>query len=317
MREFVDWIDVMEADGQVKRCSRTENDDLFENTLGGMGLTGIVLRAAIRLRSVSSGWIIQKTIPAPDLASAMRVFEETRDVGYSVAWIHCLGTGSKLGRSLILVGEHASFEDLPADKKQKPFDIPAKRKLTVPFDFPVFALNRYTIRTLNELYYQLGSRKTKTQIVDWDSYFYPLDAVLKWNRVYGRKGFLQFQCVFPLEQSLDGLTELLEVIAEAGAGSFLAVLKRFGSQESRFSFPMAGYTLALDFPRTDKTLALFKELDAITLAHGGRFYLAKDSRMTAETLLASDNRVADFVQLRDQKGWRSRFLSSQAERLSI
>ena len=316
-RQYVDWIDVMGADGEIVRCSPEERAELFDNTLGGMGLTGIVVRAAIRLRPVESGWIRQTTIPAPDLKAAMAAFEATQDATYSVAWIDCLGTGANLGRSLVILGEHAALADLPPDRAQEPYVTKAKRQRTVPFDFPSFALNRFSVRAFNALYYRAGARKSGTQLVDWDSYFYPLDAILRWNRIYGRKGFAQFQCVFPLDRSEQGLSALLETISREGAGSFLAVLKRFGPQESPFSFPMEGYTLALDFPITARILALLERMDRITIDHGGRFYLAKDSRMTAATLRAADPRSETFRGMREQQGLLSRFRSAQAERLSI
>jgi decaprenylphospho-beta-D-ribofuranose 2-oxidase len=316
-RECVDWIEVMGADGTILRCSREERSDLFDYTLGGMGLTGIILRAAIRLRRIESGWIRQTTIPAQDLKAAMAAFEQAQDATYSVAWIDCLGTGANLGRSLVMLGEHVIVTDLPPERAREPFVTKTKRNLAVPIDFPSFILNRVSVRAFNALYYWAGARKNGAQLVDWDSYFYPLDAILGWNRIYGRKGFAQFQCVLPLERSEQGLSALLEAVSHAGAGSFLAVLKRFGPQESRFSFPMEGYTLALDFPVNRKTLALLDRLDRITVEHGGRFYLAKDSRMSAATLRTSDERAESFRRMREDSGLLSRFRSAQAERLSI
>lgn len=316
-RSCVDWVDVMGPDGAVRRCSPQDDVARFDHTLGGMGLTGIILRAAIRLRSVETAWIRKTTIAAPDLQAAMVAFEAAQDATYSVAWIDCLGTGANLGRSLVMLGEHAVSADLSSQQAQTPFRIKPKRKLSVPIDFPAFALNSLTVSVFNDLYYWAGARKTGTQLVDWDSYFYPLDAILGWNRIYGRKGFAQFQCALPLDCSEAGLTALLAEIAKTGLGSFLAVLKRFGKQDSAFSFPMEGYTLALDFPVKPKTLALLERLDQITIAHGGRFYLAKDSRMSAETLSASDTRAADFHAHRDSNGYTSRFRSAQSERLAL
>jgi FAD/FMN-containing dehydrogenase len=316
-RACVDWIEVMAADGEVSRCSPQDDPALFDHTLGGMGLTGVIVRAAIRLRPVESAWIRQTTIPAPNLQAAMSAFEAAQDATYSVAWIDCLGTGKSLGRSLVMLGEHAARGDLARDQASAPFRIKAKPKRAVPVDFPAFALNGMTVRAFNALYYWTGARKTGEQLVDWDSYFYPLDAILNWNRIYGRKGFAQFQCVLPLDRSEAGLTALLAEIAAAGSGSFLAVLKRFGKQASAFSFPMEGYTLALDFPVNAKTLQLLERLDRITIDHGGRFYLAKDSRMSAETLRASDGRLADFQSHREARGFTSRFRSAQSERLAL
>jgi decaprenylphospho-beta-D-ribofuranose 2-oxidase len=316
-RSCVDWIDIMGPDGEVRRCSLGHNPTMFDHTLGGMGLTGIILRAAIRLRPVETAWIQQTTIAAPDLKTAMAAFDAAQDATYSVAWIDCLGTGRNLGRSIVMLGEHAARNDLSAAKAQSPFQIRPKRKLSIPIDFPAFTLNSLTVRAFNALYYRAGARKSGMQLVDWDSYFYPLDAILGWNRIYGRKGFAQFQCVLPLDHSVAGLTALLEETAKAGAGSFLAVLKRFGKQDSAFSFPMEGYTLALDFPVNLKTLALLERLDQITLNHGGRFYLAKDSRMSAATLRISDQRVDDFQAHRENQGSNSRFRSAQSERLAL
>lgn len=316
-RACVDWIDVLGPDGEIRRCSPQGDAALFDHTLGAMGLTGIILRAAIRLRPVETAWIRQTTIAAPNLKAAMAAFEAAQDATYSVAWFDCLGTGGNQGRSLLMLGEHATRSDLSPEKAQSPFRIKPKRKLSVPIDFPAFALNSLTVRAFNALYYRAGARKTSDHLVDWDSYFYPLDAILGWNRIYGRKGFAQFQCALPLDRSEAGLNALLAEIARARSGSFLAVLKRFGKQDSAFSFPMEGYTLALDFPVTKKTVSLLERLDQITIDHGGRFYLAKDSRMSAATLRASDPRVADFRAHRDGHGLTSRFRSAQSERLAL
>lgn len=314
---FVDWIDLIDPNGTVRRCSRQGNSDLFNWTVGGMGLTGFILRAAIRLRPVETAWIKQKTLPARNLDHAIDLFEGAQDATYSVAWIDCLSQSERLGRSLVMLGEHATRNDLNERQPKAPLDAGHRRKKTVPFDFPAWSLNRFTVSTFNSLYYWNGQRKQGQTLVDWDTYFYPLDAILGWNRIYGRKGFAQFQCVLPLEQSRQGLRALLDAISSAGAGSFLAVLKRFGDQKSKFSFPMQGYTLALDFPLNGRTLALLNSLDEITLAHGGRFYLAKDSRMTAETLRQADDRAQEFVQMRSAQGLRPAFQSAQSERLGL
>ena len=317
MRACVDWIEVMDSAGQVRHVSRVEYPDLLAWTLGGMGLTGVILRAAICLRPVETGWISQITRPAPNLAAAMAAFEAADEATYSVAWIDCLASGDVLGRSLVILGEHTPSEDLDARTRADRYAMAPKRSLSVPLDLPGFALNNLTVRAFNQLYYWNGTRKTGAALVPWDRYFYPLDAILHWNRIYGRRGFMQFQCALPLEASKAGLTALLQAISAAGSGSFLAVLKRFGAQESPFSFPMLGYTLALDFPVTQANLALLERLDAITLEHGGRFYLAKDSRMSAETLVASDTRVTEFRAMRRQTGDKERFRSVQSERLAL
>jgi decaprenylphospho-beta-D-ribofuranose 2-oxidase len=314
---FIDWIDLMDASGKTHRCSAHENPDLFAWTIGGMGLTGVILRAAFRLRPVETAWIKQTTLPAANLDTALALLDQSADAPYSVAWIDCLAKGHKLGRSLVMLGQHAAQTDLTAAQRQNSLIPSPRRAKTVPLTLPSGLLNRISIRAFNALYYWRGSRSVGPRLVDWDRYFYPLDALLGWNKIYGRKGFVQFQCVLPPDQSRAGLYALLGAISTAGAGSFLAVLKRFGPQQGRFSFPMPGYTLALDFPVNPRTLALMNTLDQIALAHGGRFYLAKDSRMTAETLRASDTRTADFLQMRHDATLRPVFASAQSERLGL
>lgn len=314
---FVEWIDVMDANGVVRRCSRQENAMLFNWTLGGMGLTGVILRVAFQLRRVETGWIRQTTIPAANLEAAIDVFEHQQSATYSVAWIDCLSTGHRLGRSLVMLGEHATLDDLSDQQRSRPFETSPKRRLSVPFDAPTSLLNSYSVRAFNGFYFWNGYRNPPTKLFDWDRYFYPLDAIAGWNRLYGRNGFAQFQCVLPLDQSRQGLRALLHAISHAGIGSFLAILKRLGEQASLFSFPMAGYTLALDFPVTKQTLALMGSLDQLTIKYGGRIYLAKDSRMSAATLAASDPRVAAFVSMRRAAQCVPAFRSAQSERLRL
>jgi FAD/FMN-containing dehydrogenase len=173
------------------------------------------------------------------------------------------------------------------------------------------------LRIFNATYYRMGRRKAGAGLVDWDRYFYPLDSIADWNRIYGRGGFYQFQCALPLDTARAALAQMLDDISEAGTGSFLSVLKRFGRGEGRYSFPFEGYTLALDFPAGDRSNALIERLDRITLDHGGRFYLAKDARMSAETFLAADPRFAALRDLRRANGWADRFTSLQSERLGL
>jgi decaprenylphospho-beta-D-ribofuranose 2-oxidase len=314
---YVDWLDVLGADGKVRRCNRSKNAKLFACTIGGMGLTGIILRVAFRLRPVESAWIRQATLPAANLDAALSLFEEFSAATYSVAWIDCLAAGPRLGRSAIMLGEHAAVSELPERWRAAPFLTPRRKMIPVPFEAPTGLLNRMTVRAFNATYYRSHARDRGSRLVDWDRYFYPLDALADWNRIYGKHGLVQFQCALPLAAARDGLTELLNAVSASGQGSFLAVLKRLGAAPSgALSFPMEGYTLALDFPVSPRTFSLMERIDRIVVDHGGRFYLAKDSRMSAETLRASDGRVADFVAARRSFG-ATAFRSSQAERLRL
>ena len=316
-RSCVDWIDLMGPDGSVSRCSQSENPDLFGWTMGGMGLTGVILRCAIRLRAVKSAWIRQQMIPADNLDTAISIFERTMDTTFSVAWIDCAAQGEKMGRSLVMLGEHADAGEVPPRYRATPLKARRHRNITFPMNAPGFALNPLTVRAFNAAYFAMGNRKAGESIVDYDSFFYPLDAILKWNRLYGRRGFMQFQCVLPKDSARDGLSRLLTAITQSGQASFLSVLKRFGAQDSPISFPMEGYTLALDFPHNRKSLALMPELDAITLDHGGRFYMAKDSRVPAQTFAEADARAADFAAWRRDAGLAGAFASAQSERLNL
>ncbi|MBF9061355.1 FAD-binding protein [Rhodobacterales bacterium HKCCSP123] len=312
---FVDWIDVMDAGGRVTRA--VPNTELFGWTVGGMGLTGVILRAGVRLRPVETGWIAQDMRATQTLDATIDMMEATLRAPYSVAWLDCVTTGPMMGRGLVMLGRHAGIDDLPPSQRSRPYDVPRKPTVRLPFDLPAVALNGLTRQAFNALYYWNGRRKPGERLVDWNSYFYPLDAVLDWNRGYGRAGFIQFQCALPQHAARDGMHALLAAIARSGEASVLSVLKRFGPQEGRFSFPMAGYTLALDFPVNDRSLALMTTLDRITLDHGGRFYLAKDARMPRAVMEEADARVADFREMRRATGAAGRFVSVQSERLGL
>jgi FAD/FMN-containing dehydrogenase len=314
---FVDWIDVLGADGEIRRCSRTENADLFGWTIGGMGLTGVIIRVSFRLRAVGSGWIKQTTFRAPDLHRAIELFEEHSQATYSVAWIDCLASGGQLGRSVIMLGDHVPAGELPMGLQSAPFATPSRKALRVPIDAPAGLLNQATVKMFNALYYRQQAHREGERLVDWDSYFYPLDALIDWNRIYGRSGFVQFQCVLPLAGATTGLSELLQATSQTGQGSFLAVLKRLGGRASGgFSFPFEGYTLALDMPVTRAALDLLERLDAIVIARGGRFYLAKDARMSGQTLRSADDRVPAFLSARSTLDAQV-FQSSQSKRLAL
>ena len=315
---FVKWIELVNSKGELIRCSKNENSEIFEWTMGGMGLTGIILKAAIKLRSISTGWIKQKIIATKNLDETINLFETNESATYSVAWVDCFQKkGKHIGRSIFTIGEHASLEDLNKNKKKDPFKVSKKINFTMPFHLPSWSLNNWTIKIFNSIYYWLNKRKKNNNLIDWDSYFYPLDKILEWNKMYGRKGFAQYQCVIPKENSRNGLLEILETMCETKTGSFLTVLKKFGPEQGKFSFPMDGYTIAMDFPINNKTLSLMNRLDEITSKFGGRIYLAKDSRMSKETLFETEKRLKNFDNLRKKFDTKKKFESSQSTRLGI
>ncbi len=273
---FVNWIDLINEDNQVLRCSRSENADLFRWTIGGMGLTGVILRCSIQLKKIESGWIKQRSVINNNLSESLKSFHENKDAQYSVAWIDCLATGKSFGRSILLLGEHAKKDEV----KQKSAVFPKVRnqKFSLFFDAPGFLLNNFTVSAFNKLYFNF-SKFMPSSCVDWDTYFYPLDSIGNWNRIYGKEGFFQFQCVLPEEVSLEGYTKLFFAIQKKSSGSFLAVLKDFGSGNGYVSFPRKGLTLALDFKASKINIALGKQLTDMVNDFGGTIYLAKDAIM--------------------------------------
>jgi decaprenylphospho-beta-D-ribofuranose 2-oxidase len=309
-------LELMLTDGRIVTCSRVENADLFAATCGGMGLTGVILRAMFKLIPIETAKIRLRTVPVANLDEAIAVFEETQHVTYSVAWIDCLPTGGKLGRSVIFLGEHAALADLPAADRASPFARAHRRTRTVPFDFPRFVLSRPVVQLFNSVYFRM--HRAGTALVDLDPYFYPLDALDDWNRMYGRLGFVQYQPVLPLADAGEGLRRLLAEMARSGRSSFLAVLKRMGPQSfGMMSFPFPGYTLTLDFPATSPNLRLLDRLDRIVCEHGGRVYLAKDVRTTPAMIEAGYPRLDEFRQLRHCFDLAGRFESMQSRRLEL
>ena len=274
-------MDVFLSDGRTLTCSSTQHEDLFWATCGGMGLTGIITRVRFRLKKIETAYIRQKQVKAANLEELLRLFDLYKEYTYSVAWIDCLQKGDSFGRSILMLGEHASVADLPQGLQSNPLQLPPRRQFSFPVNLPSFVLNTFTVKAFNALYYAKNTRREINNVVSYEPFFYPLDAVLHWNRGYGSKGFVQYQFVLPL-QSREGLVRILQSISEAGLGSFLAVLKVFGKQDDMISFPAEGYTLALDFPVREGLFHFLDKLDAIVLEYGGRIYLSKDARMKPE-----------------------------------
>jgi decaprenylphospho-beta-D-ribofuranose 2-oxidase len=309
-------MDLMTATGELVTCSRTTNPDLFHATCGGMGLTGMITRVKFGLKRIETAFIKQRQIKAANLDEVLRLFEENKHYTYSVAWIDCLQKGESFGRSILILGEHALRADLPKKVSEQPLAIPEKKQIRFPFFLPSWALNAITVKLFNSLYYAKNTKKIIDNTIPYEPFFYPLDAVLDWNKGYGKKGFLQYQFVLPLSEK-EGLIRILSKISEAGMGSFLAVLKVFGPQNDLISFPMEGYTLALDFPIRANLFPFLDELDSIVRAHQGRIYMSKDARMTGEMLRAGYPQLEDFLKIVRKYNTGNKFISLQSERLAL
>ncbi|MFL5774004.1 MAG: FAD-binding protein [Flavisolibacter sp.] len=309
-------MDVLLSSGAQITCSPQKHDDLFWATCGGMGLTGIITRVKFDLKKIETSYIKQKQVKARNLEELLELFETYKDYTYSVAWIDCLKKGESFGRSILILGEHAVISDLKAEQKKNPLKLPGKKKIPFPFTLPSFVLNSFTVKAFNFLFYAKNTKREINNIVSYEPFFYPLDAILNWNRMYGKKGFVQYQFVVPLGNR-QGLVDIMNRISAAGMGSFLTVLKVFGKQDDLISFPREGYTLALDFPVRDGLFAFLDELDGIVLKNGGRIYLSKDARMKPDIFWNSYPFASRFHDIIKKYNPGFRFNSMQAIRLNI
>ena len=293
--EHVERMTLVAPGGEVHELG--PGDDLFWATAGGMGLTGVVVEATVRLTRVESAHVLEHVERARNLDDCMERMEaQDDDYRYSVAWIDCLARGTRLGRSVVLRGDHARAEDLPERLRARPLDRRRGLRLMAPPWAPNGLLRRETVKLFNEAYYRRAPRDAR-HVVAIDPYFYPLDFVSGWNRMYGGRGFLQYQYVVPFGRE-DAVRESLERLSGGGVASFLAVLKRFGAQRGPISFPMPGWTLALDIPAATPGLApLLDGLDELVADAGGRVYLSKDSRLRPELLEAMYPEIARWREL--------------------
>lgn len=276
----VTQFELLRSDGERLACSPTQNPSWFAATIGGLGLTGLITWAEIQLRRISNAMIEVESLKFANLDEFFAISSKSDEqFEHTVAWVDCLAAGASLGRGIFLRGNHAGppNQDLQLHRPSR---------LHVPIEFPDFALNHFTIQAFNTLYYAWAGSAVSRKTVHYDPFFYPLDSLNDWNRIYGRRGFFQYQFVVPFSSDQRAIREIFARIAASGQGSFLAVLKTFGTRQSpgMLSFPRPGVTLALDFPNQGRgTLDLFAELDRIILAAGGRIYPAKDARMSART----------------------------------
>jgi FAD/FMN-containing dehydrogenase len=315
LSNFIEEIELLLASGEVRLCSRAQNPDAFWATVGGLGLTGIILSARLRLQPIESSSIAARYKRTQNLDETLDEFTRDANVKYSVAWIDCLARGHQLGRSVVIRGEHASTHDLPPNIEPLSFQSP--RQKTVPINFPDAALNPLSVRAFNALYYAAHPDREKV-LVPFEPFFWPLDAVGHWNRIYGARGFIQYQCVLPFESSRNGLVKLLEKISDSGLASFLAVLKTFGPESAApLGFPFPGHTLALDIPSSEGIRDFAAALDEIVLNHGGRVYLAKDATLDAESVRTMYPRLEKWERTRSELDPHHRFQSSLSRRLRI
>jgi FAD/FMN-containing dehydrogenase len=289
--DHVRWLKLVRTDGTVIECGPELAPDWFAATVGGAGLTGVITHAEIQLRRVAGPWLDTETIPYRSVDEFVALADASEhDWEYTVSWIDCL---SEKGRGIFLRANPAAALDRAE---------PVKRAKTMPVTPPFSLINQLSLRVFNEAYFQMNKYRAGRAVVHYEPFFYPLDNLLEWNRIYGPKGFFQYQCVVPRQNGIEVISAMLAEIARSNDGSFLAVLKTFGNRSApgMLSFAQPGLTLALDFPNHgQRTERLFERLDAIVASAHGRLYLAKDARMPRVLFEAGYARLSEFLAYRD------------------
>lgn len=297
------------------RVSPQQEPELFWATMGAMGLTGVVTSVELNLIRLETNQMIVDTDRFEDLAEVMaEMRRRDGDYPYSVAWVDCMSGGSKSGRSILTRARHAIASDVESPR----LDPPGSAKLTIPFHAPSFVLNALSMRIFNELWYRRAPQHDVGARVALGAFFHPLDGVRDWNLLYGRRGFVQYQFCVP-EENADAIPQAIDQLARSKVASFLAVLKRFGpGNRAPLSFPLAGWTLALDLPIGSSTLpGLLDELDRTVVAASGRVYLAKDARLRAEDFSLMYPRAEEFLRVKSRIDPRDQLKSDLARRLGL
>lgn len=297
------------------RLSPNEEPELFWTTMGAMGLTGVVTSVELNLTRVETNQMVVDTNRFNDLESVMTEMRlRDGDYHYSVAWVDCMTAGKTMGRSILTRACHAT-----ADEVDRPrLDPPGSARLSIPFRAPSFVLNPWSVRAFNQLWYRRAPRHEVKALVPLDTFFHPLDGVRDWNRLYGRRGFVQYQFCVP-DGNADTISHVIERLNWSKVASFLAVLKRFGpANPAPLSFPLAGWTLALDLPvGSVKLPTLLDELDAVVVKANGRVYLAKDSRLRPDYIPLMYPRLEEFLRVKSGVDPRNQLTSDLARRLGL
>lgn len=296
---YVTQLELLRSTGERLLCSPQQNADLFRATIGGLGLTGVILWAEIQLKSVQGPYIASERIRYTSLAEFLQIDADSEpDYEYACAWVDCFASGRQLGRGIYLRGNHTPLPSRGRKGPQEGSRFPS----AIPFDFPSGTLTPLILQALTTgLYY---SMPTRSETIHYSPFFYPFDPVRSWNRLYGKRGILEYHCVVPLDGGPEVIKEMLALISASRESSFLTVLKRFGDLLSPglLSFPRPGFTLSADFPnRGERTLRLFQELEKLRHQIGGALYPAKDALMTAEDFQAAFPGWKEFLRYKDAR----------------
>ena len=301
-------MEIINDNGELVECSKTHNADLFHATFGGMGLTGIIYSVVMKLKKIESKYVSVKYEKCSNMDVIFdKLGKYDKAYEYTVVWIDCLARGKNLGRGVIIAGNHS--------KKTGDLELTAGKNIHVPLYLPRFLLNKLFLKIFNTIFYNIHP-DTKKEVY-FDKFFYPLDAIKNWNRLYGRKGFVQYQFVVPLKDARSAVKEILNTVLSCGEASFLSVLKMFKDEDFMLSFPKEGYTLAMDFPATKRTAGVIKMLDEIVLKYGGRLYLTKDSFMDSKMLHKNYPKIEEWKKIKRKYDPEVKFTSLQAKRVGL
>lgn len=306
--QYVYSIRLLIGTGDVLICSPSENEDLFQATCGGMGLTGIILSVTLQLQKISSSLIQQTTYKLNGLEEICEKFSDFHKSTYSVAWLDGTTGGSNSGRGLLMLGEHS---------ENGPLNYQNKSAISIPFCAPKRLLNKQSIGIFNSVYFHKNSKAENLQ-TSLSSYFYPLDAIENWNRLYGSAGFIQYQCVVPETAAINGIKLIFDAVYRYGFNPFLSVVKKLGPENHNpLSFPMTGYTLSVDIQVSEGLRNLVSYLDHLVIELGGRVYLAKDALLKEDSFKRMYPKWQHFEAIREKYGAFGRFSSAQSIRLGL
>lgn len=315
--KHVTEIKLLLANGETIVCSRTVESDLFWATCGGMGLTGFILQVTFRVVPIESVYIRTENIFCNSLSELFHAFRENNSLEYKVAWLDILNLKNNSYHGIVSLARHVLKDELVEAQKQSPLSLALKKRSRVPFAFPTWFLQWWMVKIFNLVKWQLQLRGMNKATIPFPDFFFPLDSILDWNRLYGKNGFLQYQFVLPSLFAEEGTQKILNEVFASSDKCLLAVIKQFGDcdENSLLSFPLKGFTVSLDFKRTDTLFALLDKLDEVVSKFGGRIYLAKDARMNLTTMEKGYPKLAVFQNVVKKFNPTKKFSSAQAERI--
>lgn len=306
---FVTEIKVQLASGEIVICAAEKNSELFNGICGGMGLLGIIVSAKIQLQKISSSYFTETSIRSSGISSVIQLLMNNKDE-FGVAWLNCY---TQTIDGIFSSAHYTSQQEFELSNLKEQFPLNKKSKINIPFAPPFSLLNRFNMKLYNRY---IGRKKlSENRMVHYNEFHYPLDNLNNWNRLYGSRGMLQYQFVLPDENAEAGMQEIFDLMKSSNCESYLAVVKRFGDEKGILSFPMKGICVALDFPLSKKVFELMNKMDEVVVKAKGRFYLAKDARMSREVFLKTQPRVEEFLALKKKYDPQNIYSSLQSKRL--